>query len=174
MNLLSSRVTKNLLLLVLATLFTAISAEDLYAGTGAFNNGKFNFRVSVRFNATQAQLDAIRQRFERANQFLADATDGQHQFGAIAIVNNSGASDEAEFWINPGTGRAEAGTYGQRRSHVQIYMISNFSTGFDYNALTIVHEFGHHAYDLGDEYASKINADLSEVLYARRHRLRAL
>lgn len=158
-----SRLTKNLLLLALTTLFTTISAEEVHAGTGTFKDGKFNFCVSVRFNATQAQLDAIKVRFERASQILADATDGQHQFGKIAIINNSEASDEAEFWIFPGAGRANAQTYGVRRAHVVMYMASNFSKVGDDNAFTIVHEFGHHAYDLGDEYASKIFPDGSEI-----------
>lgn len=94
----------------------------------------------MRFNATQAQLDAIKVRFERASQILADATDGQHQFGKIAIINNSEASDEAEFWIFPGAERAEAQTYGVRRAHVVMYMASNFSKVGDDNAFTIVHE----------------------------------
>lgn len=106
----------------------------------------------MRFNANETQLAAIRQRFDRANQFLADATDGQHQFGTITIVNNSGASDEAEFWIHPGGGRANAGAYGIRRRHTNLFFGPNFSSELDRNALTIVHEFGHQAYNLYDEY----------------------
>ena len=140
-------------LVALALLASAFLAEPALAGTGTFKNGKFNFCVSVRFNATEAQLTAIRARFERANQFLADVTDGQHQFGTIALVNNSGASDEAEFWIHPAGGRADApAQYGIRGTHINLLFGSNFSSEVDRNSLTIVHEFAHSAYNVKDEY----------------------
>jgi hypothetical protein len=69
---------RHAVLVALAILASAFLAEPALAGTGTFKDGKFNFCVSVRFNATPAQLTAIQQRFQRANQFLADATDGQH------------------------------------------------------------------------------------------------
>lgn len=63
----------------------ALLPSTSYAGTGTFKDGKFSFCVSVRFNATEVQLQRIRQGFEVANPLLADATDGQHQFGRIDI-----------------------------------------------------------------------------------------
>ncbi|HKP37651.1 MAG TPA: carbohydrate-binding protein [Pyrinomonadaceae bacterium] len=124
------------------------------AGTGTFRNGKFNFCVSVRFNATAEQLQRIREVFSVANQILADATDGQHQFGTISIINNSGASDQAEFWIHPEGIRANAsGSYGARGQHVNLSYPREFlnsDTVFD--ALTVVHEFAHLAYGVMDEY----------------------
>src|SRR3712207_6651989 len=89
-------------------------------GAGTFADGMFDFCVSVRFNATDAQLEQIRTAFQNASQVLADATDGQHRFGTITIVNNSGASQTAEYWVNAGAGRAYAtyGKYGFRGEHV--------------------------------------------------------
>ena len=82
------------------------------AGNGNFKQGKYNFCVSVRFRATTEQLARIRASFERGGQVFADATDGQQSFGTITIVNDSGASQAAEFWVNAGPGRAYA-TYGK-------------------------------------------------------------
>src|SRR5688500_12297967 len=80
--------------------------QTAYAGNGRFKDGKFNFCVSVRFNASPAQLQRYREVFQQASAILHDATDGAHQFGAITIVNNSGASEAADVWIKPGEGTA--------------------------------------------------------------------
>jgi calcium-activated chloride channel regulator 4 len=139
------------------------------AGTGKFEpdangGGKFNFCVSVRFNATEAQLQIIRRAFEDASQIIADATDGHHRFGTINIVNNSGASEEAEFWVPAAGGRA-VGTYGQfgkKGQHVMLFGVLVPAAGPDIEAwvvadraYTIAHEFGHHAYGLLDEYSNR-------------------
>jgi len=91
-------------------------AGKAFARTGKFEpdgngGGKFNFCVSVRFNATTAQLQIIKNRFETGSQILADATDGHHRFGTINIVNNSGSSEEAGHsllclsgWVHTGYG----------------------------------------------------------------------
>jgi uncharacterized repeat protein (TIGR01451 family) len=127
------------------------------AGNGTFRNGEFNFCVSVRFNATAAQLQQIRTAFQNASQILSDATDGQHRFGSIAIVNNSGASESAEYWVNADTGRAYAtqGRYGVRGEHVMLYFQSDFQAlnGADGDSYTIAHEHSHHAYGVLDEYS---------------------
>jgi uncharacterized protein YegL len=147
-------------------LTAAILPESVFAGKGTFrktgpDTGVFDFCVSVRFNATEAQLLNIRQVFETASRILADATDGQHQFGNISIVNNDtanniGAGDEAEFWIfdKNGVTVSAQGKYGYRGAHVNLFYGNDFSNpGYIYkNGVTIVHEFAHLAYDLGDEY----------------------
>jgi hypothetical protein len=127
------------------------------AGNGSFDSGNFNFCVSVRFNASNAQLQQIRTAFQNGSDVLADATDGQHRFGKITIVNDSGASQSSEYWVNPGTGRAFAtfGRYGNRGEHVNMYIGSNFqaNNGADGDAYTVAHEHIHHAYGVADEYS---------------------
>ncbi|MGH9753919.1 MAG: VWA domain-containing protein, partial [Blastocatellia bacterium] len=117
----------------------------------------YNFCVSVRFNATPAQLAQIRTAFENASQILADATNGQQRFGAITIVNDSGASQSADYWVNSGTGRAYAtiGKYGVRGEHVNLFFASNFQAlnGADGDAYTIAHEHAHHVFGVLDEYS---------------------
>jgi len=50
------------------------------------------------------------------------------------------------------TANATIGKFGYRHFHVNLFYPINFTDNIDCNALTIVHEFGHHAYNLGDEY----------------------
>lgn len=159
-----------LLTLAAALLLTLTLPLTARAGDGTFADGRYNFTVSVRFNATEVQLRQIEETFRRASHVLYDATDGQHQFGRITIVNNDGprftedgcftapseASNMAEYWIEPQAGRAHApGRYGIHGQHVMLYFSSNFQqrAGADGDAYTIAHEHGHHAYDLGDEYS---------------------
>jgi len=127
------------------------------AGNGTFQSGNFNFCVSMRFNATAAQLQQVRDVFQDGSQVLADATDGQHRFGAITLVNDSGASNSAEYWVNAGLGRAYAtyDLYGTRSQKVNLFFNSNFqaTSGTDGDAYTVAHEHVHHAYGVADEYS---------------------
>jgi hypothetical protein len=115
-----------------------------------------DFCVSLRFTASQAQIDNIAQVFTEASNVLADATDGQFAFGNIDIVNNSGASLQAEVWILkcPGRAYATCGLYGTPGEHIVLYEPSNFLgiPAPEGDAYTIAHEFGHHVWGLKDEY----------------------
>lgn len=134
-----------------------VAVPSVHAGNGSFESGAFNFCVSVRFNATTAQLNQIRTAFQNGSDALLDATDGQHRFDRVTIVNDSGASQSAEYWINAGSGRAYAtyGRYGSRGEHVNLFFNSNFqaNNGADGDAYTIAHEHAHHAYGVADEYS---------------------
>ncbi|MCP3915640.1 MAG: VWA domain-containing protein [bacterium] len=146
---------------VLTASATAIVA---FGGNGTFDNGEFNFCVSVRFNATQAQLDRIKARFTSASQIVADMTDGQHKFGTVTIVNDSGASQTAEFWIHAGQGGANAPLdgYGVRGKHVNMFydrhFLPNGAEAATERVYTIAHEFAHLAYGVRDEYKGPAGA----------------
>ena len=135
----------------------ALVSVPAHAGNGGFKNGDFNFCVSVRFEATASELSAIRTAFQNGSQILADATDGQHKFGKITLVNDSGASQSSDYWVNPGDHRAYAtlGRYGVRGEHVNLYFDANFQAdqGANGDAYTIAHEHAHHAYGVVDEYS---------------------
>ncbi|MCA9322709.1 MAG: VWA domain-containing protein [Planctomycetes bacterium] len=146
---------------MLLMLVVSIPPENVRAGNGSVRTvgtTKFiDFCVSIRFTATAAQITNIQNAFTAANVILADATDGQFQFGNIDIVNNSGASRQAEVWINSGTGRAFAtfGKFGVTGEHINLYYDSNFTSmpSADGDAYTIAHEFVHHLWGIADEYS---------------------
>lgn len=137
--------------------FFAGISPAVHGGNGTYSSGAFNYCVSVRFNANNTQLNRIKDTFQSGSDVLLDATDGQHRFGTVTIVNDSGASNSSEVWINSGTGRAYAtyGEYGKRGSHVNLFMSSNFSqsSGALGDAYTVAHEHIHHAYGAADEYS---------------------
>jgi von Willebrand factor type A domain len=140
-----------------ATSMLMIDPKIVYAGSGTFENGVHNFCVSVRFDASAADIQKIKTAFQNGSQVLDDATDGQHRFGKVRIVNNSGASVASEYWVNSGSGRAYAtlGKYGVRGEHVNLFFNNNFqsSNGADGDAYTIAHEHAHHSYGVADEYS---------------------
>lgn len=150
------------ILLAAGLLWLGFGPQPVLAGAGSFENGKFNFCVSVRFPATVAQIQQVKTAFQNGSQILADATDGQHRFGTIRITNNSGASNASEYWIYPVAGRATAtpGLYGVRGQHVDMFFPSNFVAlnGPDGDAYTIAHEHSHHAYGVFDEYKGSAGA----------------
>ena len=157
------RIKKKFVTMAFSMLCVLSTFSLTYAGNGTFSNGEFNFCVSVRFNATAAQLQQIETVFQNASQVLADATDGQHRFGTVRIVNGSGASQSSEYWVHPGSGRAYAtqGKYGVRGEHVNLYFQSDFqqiNDGPDGDAYTIAHEHAHHAYGVVDEYSGPSGA----------------
>ncbi len=138
-------------ILLLAALTAPLTA---HAGTGVFKDGKFHFCVSLRWNATPEELALVEKVFKQASEALADATDGQHRFGAVRIVDGEGASQSAEYFIHKSPGRAYAplSKYGVRSEHVNLFFESNFGKNGLGDALTIVHQHVHHAYGALDEY----------------------
>jgi Mg-chelatase subunit ChlD len=162
----SKRSSVGFIIVLASAIFLPLSSS---AGNGRFENGEYNFCVSVRFDANESQLDQIESSFEEASQVLADATDGQQRFGTITIVNDSGASRSAEYWINPGSNgaRATAGRYGVRGQHVNFYYDTYFddrsqphgrcpsagAVGIEATAYSIAHEHAHHSWGVLDEYS---------------------
>lgn len=153
---LMGRSALRIFLVAAAMSWLALLAQPAWAGAGSFDGGKFNFCVSMRFPATAAQIQQVKTAFQNGSQVLADATDGQHRFGTVRIVNNSGASNSSEYWIYAQAGRANApGSYGVRGQHINMYFPSNFVAlnGADGDAYTVAHEHSHHAYGVYDEYS---------------------
>jgi hypothetical protein len=146
---------------VLGAALLLASSVETEAGTGRLRNPGsgprlLDFCVSVRFQATASELENIQRAFTDANVVLADATDGQCAFGHVDLVNDSGASREAEVWILPLEGRAYAtsGLFGTPGEHVTLYYESNLVAlpVPEGDAYTIAHEFLHHVWGVKDEY----------------------
>jgi hypothetical protein len=95
-------------------------------------------------------------RFSEASRILYEATEGQLRFGHVFMADEGWGLGHAEFVLHdsPGTAYATHGEYGLLGRSVQLF--ANQTSG---DARTIVHEFGHHAFGLGDEYTGPIQQD---------------
>lgn len=199
-----SILAKTLSLSVLLTVSLS-SIPSAYAGTGTntvvyggeggvAKQWDFAFTVSIRFNATEEQRRNIMRAFMNGNWIVRSATDRQHRFSVIRIVNNdTSTNNDAEFYVNSGAGRAYATDfgYGVPGAHINMYYDSDFTNangtdpdGIGGDSMTVAHEFAHHAYGVLDEYkgpntqegadcavrpdASNLNFCLMDNYYLRR------
>lgn len=179
----TGRHLRQLLVVIPLALLIPISA---YAGNGTFNNatGEHNFCVSLRFSDTDLPTDpgaatkdellqSIRAAFQRADEIIRDATDDQHRFGTIRLVEGSRANQTAEYRVDlrkpdasgdpatitcPGGDAGISDQYGVADGRVNLHISShpadvqcNFADT-ELGGYTIAHEHGHHSYGLHDEY----------------------
>ncbi len=111
----------------------------------------YNISVSVRFNATPAQLTTIRNALTAGSELLFDATDGQAQFGQVMLFNNSSGS-RGHYWVtNTGTNcGANTGTWGTYTGGNITTPMTRLSSATANGC--VAHEFVHFAFDARDEY----------------------
>ncbi len=116
------------------------SWSTVFRYNAKFSDGKINLKLSVRHDANQVVMEQWKQSFIQASKILFHATDGQLQFGKIQFANNSLGSNGADAYLYECEGESLTGSKmylcGDERFHPYI----------------VVHEFGHHAFNLGDEY----------------------
>ncbi len=125
-----------------------------------------DFCISVRFNATASQLQRIEDVMTDASALMADVTDGALRFGRVSVFDNSGAGSEAEIWIHPEEGGANAalGFYGCRDAHICLFYPNNFDNAelkdppdepppMEKYFYTTVHELSHSLWRILDEYS---------------------
>lgn len=147
------------LALILAATSSGLSGSPSSAGSGELADGKFDLSLSVRFDATDAELQEVREKFQQASELLYDATDGQHEFGEIRTCNNSRGGRNADIWLrddgirsyvpNPIPGLGNAGS----QIHLSTKnLLDDVSADAD-GRHVLVHEFGHYAYGIYDEYS---------------------
>ena len=114
----------------------------------------FNISVSVRFNATAAQLTQIQNVFTAASVLLFDVTDGQAQLGRVTILNNS-TGNRGHVWISSGMigCSASTGTWGASSSGNVNVGLPNLTAAN--GAACLAHELVHLIFDARDEYESR-------------------
>jgi len=117
--------------------------------------------LNIFYNYNEADMDSFKNAFTEASRLMFNSTNGQMQFGTIRVSKNNAFEDRADFWVLSGAGGASAGgigVLGTSGIHVTIYRERHRFTaedGPDHNErgqLGIVHELGHHALNLYDEY----------------------
>ncbi|MCO6454334.1 MAG: hypothetical protein J5I93_03375 [Pirellulaceae bacterium] len=120
-------------------------------GDGYFAPADNTFRlfVSLRFEATEADLQAWEKSFRQASVLLHKATNGQMRFGRVDVYNNRAGGDKADAYGSRLIGSANTnlipglGIVGGRM---------NLLAHVPWHPYTIIHEFGHYALGLYDEY----------------------
>ncbi len=125
-------------------------------GTGSFDNSNFNFVIVAPHTWTVAEKAEWQALFIDASRALYEASEGQLSFGKIFMANEGWGLGLAEFVVHdfPSTAYATHGGYGTLGLSVQLFSDERLG-----DPRTIVHEFGHHAFGLGDEYTGPVQQD---------------
>jgi len=117
--------------------------------------------LNIFYNYNEADMDSFKNAFTEASRLMFNSTNGQMQFGTIRVSKDNAFEDRADFWVLSGAGGASAGgigVLGTSGIHVTIYREQHRFTaqdgpdGDERGQFGIVHELGHHALNLYDEY----------------------
>lgn len=132
-------------------LLVGVGARGAHAGDGAIVDGKLN--LSVLFTYPEDDPSAWRPMFEEANRLLFNATNGQLQLGRIEVHNCGLDKPDIDIWILDGNSGAFANVLGLGGDgHVFLSQTHESSSGNALGQFGLVHELGHYAFGLYDEY----------------------
>ena len=127
----------------------------------------FNLLVSIEWDADEAYLQQIARAVRLASAYLYDLTDGQMAFGRVTIYDNAAYWSDADLQISTKNIVHPHAYIGGITSSDKSYVIrvGRFWDGNSGNQgswdqrdgyRTLVHEFGHYALYLYDEYFAYI------------------
>lgn len=132
----------------------SLGAIPALAGEGRVDatNGDTFFNVHFRFPPTPQQLADVKSSIDMMAFGMCDATDGQWRVKKVTLSQGQANEDKGDFWLHALPGRSglsfffSGANLGNLGSHVDMF--SGAMTASD----VYLHEFGHHAWGLGDEY----------------------
>ncbi|MGB8331679.1 MAG: hypothetical protein WCE62_16245 [Polyangiales bacterium] len=137
-------------------------------GYGTFGGGDVELIVSVRYKADSATLAAWADCFEEASKILHATTGGAVRFARIYLYNDDTwwLAPDADVWLlDPQSGiTSYFDTEHPDALGEEVFGESNIKMALADTAVkspfTVLHEFGHYAFGLGDEYIGASGKDL--------------
>lgn len=135
--------------------FVAFSPlNQVHGGEGRVDatNGDLFFNVHFRFPPTPQQITDVKAAIDLMAFGVCDATEGQMRVKRVTLSQGQPNEDLGDFWLNALPGRsglsffANGANLGSLGSHVDMF------SGAIFVPDVYLHEFGHHAWGLGDEY----------------------
>lgn len=138
--------------LIALSFFTLpLIAQPAHAGDGEIVDGKMN--LSVIFTYGEDDPDAWRPLFEESSRLLYNATNGQLQLGRIRVLSCGTDKDAADVWVLGDNSGAFANVLGLGSiGHLFISQTHKSVSGDAFGPFGVVHELGHYAFGLYDEY----------------------
>lgn len=117
-------------------------------GNGYFDGRKLHFTVAALYQFIGTDEADCIDALTDASSFLHKATLGQVQFGTIFLADNTLAVADAEILLlkDASTSGSTTGGFGEVGRAMSLMDDTRTQPNL------IIHEFGHHLWDLGDEY----------------------
>jgi len=126
-------------------------------GTGRFKNGQFDMTVVANFAMAAGDWVAWERTLRKASELFWNASEGQVRFGRIFIADESVGIDTAEMVLHA-QGDPSYGTRGGFGQPGQALHLMPYVTTA--GPLTILHEMGHHVWNLDEEYSAPLDSDV--------------
>ncbi len=139
--------------LALASLAALVGHDPARAGTLG-TNGDLKLSANFRFAPTRAQLEEAKRSLVWFGRLLCDATEGQIHLRQVELNAGARFEDGADIWYHAepliasvANNKWDGSGLVRRDSHITI--------GRTYlgDSDTMLHEFGHYAFGLGEQYA---------------------
>lgn len=135
----------------------ALSFGSAWSGTGQIRDGRVD--LSVLFLYQEGDPDSWRPVFDEASELLYNATNGQLQLGRIRVYACSADHPDIDVWIQDNYSGAFANLLGLGGTgHIFLSQLHHSSTDPALGQFGLVHELGHYAFGLYDEYKGEIEA----------------
>lgn len=125
-------------------------------GTGRFKDNKFDFTVVANFSMAAADWTAWERAIRKASELFWNASEGQVSLGKVFVCDDSNGIDTAEMILHS-SGDPSYGTFGGFGQPGQALHLMPYVTTS--GPLTILHEMGHHAWSLHEEYSAPLESD---------------
>lgn len=137
--------------LALLGCFFSICPPSSRAGTGEIRDGKLD--LSVLFLYREAGVESWKPVFDEASRLLYNASNGQLQLGTVRIYSCSTDHPDIDIWIQDNQSGAFANPLGLgAEGHVYLSQVHRSTTLPALGQFGLVHEIGHYAFGLYDEY----------------------
>lgn len=119
-------------------------------GNGNRNGQLLNFQVTADYDMSGAERGRWQRAFSKASELMWNATEGQLRFGTIWAAENNAGANNAEFVLNADTDGRALGTSGDWAEAGRSIFLPAYAQE---QVLSIIHELGHHIWNLKEEYA---------------------
>ena len=137
-----------------ALLLACCLAAPALAGEGSVDatNGNIDFNVHFRFPPTPQQLTDLKATINLMAQGVCDATDGQMRVRQVTLSQGQATEDQGDFWLHALPGRSGVSFFGDGSGLGNLGTHVTMLSGALFVPDVYLHEFGHLAFGLGDEY----------------------
>jgi hypothetical protein len=117
-------------------------------GIGELQNGRLNMVMVAQHQLSPAEWAQWQRAIAKGSEMLFDASQGQLQIGDVYFADDGNGEDTADVVLYPsGDPSFSRGRFGNPGAAVHLMPYVRRQV------LTLLHELGHHLWNLGEEYS---------------------
>jgi hypothetical protein len=137
-----------------AMLLSVTLTLSTMAGDGRVDatNGDVFFNVHFRFPPTTQQVTDVKAAVDLMAFGMCDATEGQMRVKRVTLSQGQPNEDKGDFWLHALPGRSGLSFFFNGSNLGTLGRHVDMLSGAIFVPDVYLHEFGHHAFGLGDEY----------------------